>query len=237
MNLSNIEAQNLIQDLEKSINSSHEIVVIPSFLQIPAVSMHAEQIAVGAQDCYFEKNGAFTGEISVEMLKEFSVRYVVTGHSERRHVIGESDELINKKNKAIVEDGISAIFCIGETESQKNNGVTLEILEEQITQGLKDIQKEKLKNIVIAYEPVWAIGTGKSATRKDAEEAMGFIFNVVDQNFGAEIANEMPLLYGGSVKPENISDFSQSDYIDGVLVGGASLIADDFKGIASQFKK
>lgn len=238
MNLTSVEAQSLAQDIEElAEKSGHEILIIPTFIQIPAVSMHVQKVFIGAQDVYFEKNGAFTGEISIEMLKEFGVTYVLTGHSERRHILGESDELINKKNKALVENEIAPIFCVGETEGQKKQGRTLEVLEEQITQGLKNIDIKKINNIVIAYEPVWAIGTGNTATRDDAEKTMGFIRNVIEQNYGSDASREIAMLYGGSVKPENINEFSNSENIDGVLVGGASLSADSFIAIAQNFKK
>ena len=185
-------------------------------------------VAIGAQNFYPQDEGAYTGEISLNMLKEFGVTYVLIGHSERRGIFQESDELIREKlQKALAED-FKPILCIGEPWEIREKGEALEYCLKQLESAFAGLNADEIKKIIIAYEPIWAIGSGKSATCEDAEEMLKGIRQYLNNNFGADIADEMPLLYGGSVKVENIAQFMQEENIDGALIGGASLKADSF---------
>ena len=176
---------------------------------------------------YCEDKGAFTGEISPSMLKETGVEYVIIGHSERRNIFGESDELINKKVKKVMEYGMKPILCVGEKLEEREKGKTFDVVKNQLENCLKDV-KEKIENVIIAYEPVWAIGTGKNATPQQAEEVHIFIREWFSQKYSETIAQNLIILYGGSVKPENIDSLMAQKDINGVLVGGASLDKDSF---------
>lgn len=207
-----------------------DIAVIPPFVYISGVigALSTSEIAVGAQDVYFEKKGAFTGEISPSMLKDTGCTYVLCGHSERRHVIKESDELINKKLSAAILGGLLPILCIGELLEQRKAEQTEKVLTEQLEKGLAGISEEKLGAVTIAYEPVWAIGTGLTATPEQAQEAHGFIRGLIRKMYNKELAEQIRIQYGGSVKPDNAAELMSLDDVDGLLVGGASLKADDF---------
>ena len=232
MNKTIAESLSLVKELKKIAADvkDREIVVCPAFTALGAVAaeLKSSNIKVGAQNMHFEKNGAFTGEVSALMLRDISVEYVILGHSERRHIFGEKDEVINQKVKAALLNGLKPIFCVGETLSEREAGKTNDIIGNQILKGLKDASKKDIKNVVIAYEPVWAIGTGKNATPEQAEEAHVFIRKVLSKVFDNKIANEVSILYGGSVKPDNIKGIIAKENIDGVLVGGASLDAKSF---------
>lgn len=229
------ESISLVKELKKLIKDfdDREIVVCPPFTSLAAVGaeIKGSNIDLGAQNMHFEKEGAFTGEISSLMLKEIGVEYVILGHSERRHVFGEDDVLINKKIKSALENNLKPIFCIGEKLEEREENKTEQVVGEQINKGLKAIAKKDMKNSVIAYEPVWAIGTGKNATPEQAEEVHLFIRNLLKSMFDHNVADETTILYGGSVKPDNIKDLIAQDNIDGVLVGGASLNAKGFAEI------
>jgi triosephosphate isomerase len=194
-------------------------------------ALNRSGIAIGAQDIYYEKDGAFTGEISSSMLKDIGCTYVLCGHSERRHVIGETDELINKKIAAAIMGGLLPIFCVGELIEERKASRTEEVVRRQIEKGMAGLNAEKVSAITIAYEPVWAIGTGLTATPKQAQEIHALIRKLLGQMYDTKLADEIRILYGGSVKPGNAAELMHQEDIDGLLVGGASLNADDFVAI------
>ncbi|SES93866.1 triose-phosphate isomerase [Anaerobranca gottschalkii] len=211
-----------------------EVVICPPFtsLETAANLLKGSNIKLGAQNVHYEKSGAFTGEVAPDMLKDLGVDYCIIGHSERRQYFGETDETVNKKVKAVLEVGIIPIMCVGETLSERENGETESVCKTQVTEGLKGLTAEEIKKVVIAYEPVWAIGTGKSATKEDADETIGYIRKVVEEIAGKEVADAIRIQYGGSVKPENITSYMEMPQIDGALVGGASLQVKSFLEIA-----
>lgn len=206
-----------------------EVVVAPVALSIDSVSsvVNNTYISLAAQNVYSKDTGAFTGELSAKMIKEFACQYSIVGHSERRTIFHETDQEISQKNKALISAGLLPIFCIGETLQEREAGKVKEVLKRQITMGLESVALDG-KNLVIAYEPVWAIGTGKVASENDAQEAHNFIRSVVQELYGKEISQETPILYGGSVKAENIEGLINQEDIDGGLVGGASLEVSTF---------
>ena len=213
-----------------------EIVVAPVYTSIPTVVNELQKegwdwIKVSGQNCHWEEKGAFTGEISVQMLKDAGCKYIIIGHSERRQYFSETDEMINKKAKAILAQGLTPIICCGETLEQREQGVTDKHIASQIEKALDGLSETQIANSVIAYEPIWAIGTGKTCDAKEANRVIAMIRNVVKSVSSASAGDSIRILYGGSVKPETIEEqMSQSD-IDGALVGGASLKADSFAGI------
>lgn len=188
-------------------------------------------VALGAQDCHYEKEGAFTGSISPSMLVDAGCTYVIVGHSERRHGLGETDELLNKKCKAALAVGLHVIFCVGELLSERDAGKTDDVLERQIRSGLTGLIPEQVQNLVIAYEPVWAIGTGRTASPEQAQEAHAFIRKTFGSLYGPKAASALIIQYGGSVKPDNAATLMGMPDVDGALVGGASLKADSFLAI------
>lgn len=212
-----------------------EIVIAPPFtsLAVAAEFLKGTGIKLSGQDVYWEEKGAFTGEISPPMLRDVECTYVLVGHSERRRYFGETDETTNRKIKAARAGGLTVIFCIGETLEERESGRTFEVLKRQIAGGLAGVDPS---GIVVAYEPVWAIGTGKTATPEQAQEAHRFIRDEFRNLFGDSSADQVRILYGGSVKPENISELMSKDDIDGGLIGGAGLEADSFSDIV-KFKK
>ena len=193
--------------------------------------LKGSRVGLGAQDCGFEKEGAFTGQVSPQMLVEAGCRYVIVGHSERRHGLNETDELLNKKAKAALGEGLEVIFCIGELLVEREANRTESVLERQLKAGLAGLSSAQMGKIVIAYEPVWAIGTGKVATEQQAQGAHAFIRKTVGTLFGQAIADGLIIQYGGSVKPENAAGLMAQPDVDGALVGGASLKADSFLAI------
>jgi triosephosphate isomerase len=209
------------------------VAVCPPFVYLQAVAkaLSASSIAVGAQDMYYESKGAFTGEISASMLKDIGCTYCLCGHSERRHVIGETDELVNKKVGATIGGGLLPILCVGELRAEREASQTNEVVTRQMKNGLAGLSAEKVSAVTIAYEPVWAIGTGLTATPQQAQEVHDFIRKLLGQMYDGQLAEEIRILYGGSVKPDNAADLMGQRDIDGVLVGGASLKADDFLAI------
>ena len=210
-----------------------DIVICPPFTALIKVqdAIVDSSLMLGAQDIYWEKEGAFTGEISPSMLKDIGCRYVIIGHSERRHIFGEINEAVNKKVKVVLKHGMVPIMCIGEKLEERDNGSTLEVLEAQLTGGLKDISKDEVKRIVIAYEPVWAIGTGRTATPKQAQESHKFIRKFIERTYTKQTSSKIRIQYGGSVKPDNIGQLMVQEDIDGALVGGASLDVNSFTQI------
>jgi len=229
------ESQNLVSGIISGLGNDDkcEVIVCPSFTSLSEVHslIKNTQIKLGAQNVYFETDGAFTGEISVSMLKSVGCDYVIIGHSERRTIFGETDELINKKIKKALSGGLKVIFCLGESLAQREEGITNSVVENQLQKGLDGITPEELANIIIAYEPIWAIGTGKTATKEQAQEVHAFIRNYISTKFSKESGEKIIIQYGGSVKPDNATSLLSQPDIDGALVGGACLKADSFLGI------
>jgi triosephosphate isomerase len=205
-------------------------VVAPAFTALASVAeaLAGSPLALAAQNCYPQASGAFTGEVSPVLLRDVGCRYVIVGHSERRSLFGESDDFIRQKVKAVLDEGLLAILCIGETLEERNENRTFEILEGQIDAGLKGINKAAAEGLTIAYEPVWAIGTGQTASDDQAEEAHRFIRDLLARRYDQDLADRIRILYGGSVKPDNVDGLMAMPNIDGALVGGASLKAADF---------
>lgn len=195
------------------------------------------RIAVGAENVYFEKSGAYTGEISADMLADLGVRYVIVGHSERRALFGETDEIVNKKVLAALEAGLNPIICVGESLAQREMGVTMELIALQVKSALAGVSAEQMRRCVIAYEPIWAIGTGKTATADQAEEVCAAIRKVVGELYGADAAKALTVQYGGSMNPKNAEELLSKPDVDGGLIGGASLKADQFAVIVEAATK
>ncbi|MEA2061179.1 MAG: triose-phosphate isomerase [Thermodesulfobacteriota bacterium] len=207
-----------------------EIMIAPTFLSLPLVSQKTENtnVKTGTQNLFYEKEGAYTGEVSAEMVRAAGAEYVIIGHSERRQYFGETDSSICLKIKSALNAGLRPVLCIGETEKEKDEKKTFSVLDKQIENGLKGFRSEELENLVLAYEPVWAIGTGKTATPEQVNEVHHYIRTLIEKLFDTRLAQGMRILYGGSVKPENVSDLMALEDVDGALVGGASLDADKF---------
>jgi triosephosphate isomerase (TIM) len=218
--------------------SNVDVMIAPPFTALAPVheAIKESSVMLGAQNIFWEKEGAYTGEISPGMLVSSGCRYVIIGHSERRQYFGETDETVNKKTRAAVNNNLVPVICIGETEKERETGNTFNILDKQIKMGLEGFSPDDLELIILAYEPVWAIGTGKTATSAQAQEVHRFLRNLIESLFGKKIAESVRILYGGSVKPENIGELMSMPDIDGALVGGASLDAQKFASIIN-FKK
>lgn len=228
------EAVNYVKELAPMIQESLvKIYIAVPFTAIKPVAeqTQGDKIIIGAQNMNDATEGAFTGEIAVRMLKDAGAQFVIIGHSERRHIFNEDNAFINRKVKRALADGLQPILCIGETLEEREAGKTEEVLETQLTQSLADINKEQIRNMIIAYEPVWAIGTGKTATPEQAQEMHRFCRRVIEKMYNKTIANKTVILYGGSVKPENAKALMDKPDIDGVLVGGASLKIGSFSQI------
>jgi triosephosphate isomerase len=213
--------------------SDVDIMIAPVFTAIDPVSrvVKGSRVGLGAQNLYWEKEGAYTGEISADMLVSAGCQYVIIGHSERRQYFGETDETVNQKISAAIAANLIPVFCIGETEAERESGNTFSVLDKQVKDGLKEKVVEDLGSLVIAYEPVWAIGTGKTATSDQAQETHKYIRSLVDSVIGTALADSVRILYGGSVKPANVAELMAMPDIDGALVGGASLDAESFSRI------
>jgi triosephosphate isomerase (TIM) len=227
------EARDLAAGLRKEIGSNPggpEVLVCPPFLSLSAVRevLDGSPIKVGAQDVHWEAKGAFTGEVSTTMLQDAGCTAVLLGHSERRHVMGETNEMVNRKLKACLAAGLTPIVCVGELLEERNMGVTREVVERQVGKGYEGLTPEETAKTVLAYEPVWAIGTGKTATPRQAEEVHHYLRKLVTQKAGEAVGKSIRILYGGSVSPENVKDLMAEEDIDGALVGGASLKVDSF---------
>ena len=237
MNTSLDEAMDLAAGLAKELGAidTVDLAVCPPFTHLLGVkaALKGSTIDLGAQNMFYEDNGPFTGEISSQMLKEAGCRYVILGHSERRHVIGETDEIINRKVVKALADGLEVMFCVGELLEQRQADQTIEVVRRQVTIGLEGVTKEMLACVTIAYEPVWAIGTGMTATPDQAQEVHAMIRGLVAQTYDAPAAETLRIQYGGSVKPSNARALLGQPDIDGALVGGASLKVDAFAGIVS----
>ena len=235
MNLNKAQATALASGLAAKAPQFNgvEVAVIPAFVHLDAVAsaLKGSPIGLGAQDAYFENNGAFTGEISTAMLLDLGVKYVLVGHSERRHVLGESDALCNKKLHTIINTGLTCILCIGEKLEERKANQTFAVCQTQLAAGLKGLDKSKVPQLVIAYEPVWAIGTGLNATKEQAQEVHAFVRGQLAAIFDPASAAAIRIQYGGSVKASNAAELMSQPDVDGALVGGAALKADEFAGI------
>ncbi len=229
------EAVELVKELKLLVDgiTQVDIIVCPPFTSLYSVSevIKGSNIQLGGQNCYLKESGAFTGEISPQMLLDVGCQWTIIGHSERRQYFNETDSLLNQKLKYVVETGLKIMFCVGETLDERENNQTESVLRRQVLEGLRDLTQEQVKQIVIAYEPVWAIGTGRNATKEQAQEAHAFIRSLIEREFGKEVAVNIPIQYGGSVKPENAKELISQPDVNGFLVGGASLKADSFAQI------
>ncbi len=236
MNTTLQSAQSLAAEVVKGLNGSIpgvEVGVCPPAVYLTSVAekLRGSGVVLGGQNASFEKPGAFTGEIAIEMLLDVGCQWVILGHSERRQFFGDTDEIINKKVLAALERGLKVIFCIGEQLADRQGGRTESVLETQLSAGLKNLTPAQTDNVVVAYEPVWAIGTGVTASPEQAEETHAFIRKWLGQRFGQPIAESIRIQYGGSVKGDNAKELLAKPNIDGALVGGASLKADQFLAI------
>ncbi len=228
------ESKKMLKELIPLIHkNTNEVIICPNYTSLAEIFelLKDSDIKLGAQNMHFEDKGAYTGEVSPVFLKEIGVDYVILGHSERRKIFGESDELINKKVKAALKHGLNPILCVGETLEEREQNITFKIIKEQLESCLANLEKANLDKLVVAYEPVWAIGTGKTATKEDANEVIGYIRKWLSECISPKIARSTRILYGGSVKPNNIKELMEMNEIDGALVGGASLKAEDFSKI------
>lgn len=224
----------LVKEIKEKLKSS-DCENVDAAVCVPATSLmevkkilEGTSIKLGAQNMHWEESGAFTGEISPLMLNEIGVDYCIIGHSERRQYFGETDETVNKKIKSAIAHNIQPIFCVGETLEQRERDQEEVIVKRQILNGLEDISEIDMEKIIIAYEPIWAIGTGKTATTEEANGMCSFIRKTIEEKYNSDISEKIIIQYGGSVKPENVSEIMSQKDIDGALVGGASLKADDF---------
>ncbi len=235
MNMTPSEAKKLIAELIPAVEGKNgcEIVLCVPFVDIPAAveAVQGTSLKIGAQNVHFEKSGAFTGEISAAMLKECGVEYVVIGHSERRQYFGETDETVNLRMKAALAAGLKPIVCVGELLSQRDRGITNETVSAQTKIAFLDVSAEDAVKVTVAYEPVWAIGTGRTATAEQAEEVCAVIRSVLAEKYGNDVAEAVTVQYGGSMKPSNAAELLAKYDVDGGLIGGASLKAADFAAI------
>ena len=228
------EAVSLADALAKALaGAKRKIMVAPPFTALSAVGtrLRGTGILLGAQNCGPEEQGAHTGEVSVPMLKDVGVQVVILGHSERRHIYKEWDELINKKLRLVLGQGLEAVLCVGETQEEREQGVTNKVVGQQLESGLQGVSERELGRVTVAYEPVWAIGTGKTATPADANAVHRFIRAKIAEKYSQKAADELVIQYGGSVKPGNATELMAMPDIDGFLVGGASLSPDSFISI------
>ena len=235
MNKTPAEARALIEELKASVSRVKwcEIVLCVPFVDIPAALKATKgfRASIGAQNMHYEKSGAYTGEISAQMLAELGVKYVIIGHSERRQYFAETDVTVNKKIHAALDAGLRPIVCVGESLQQREQGVTLEFIRQQVKIALGGVEPSAVKRIIIAYEPIWAIGTGKTATADQAEEVCGWIRDCIRELYGARIARAVTIQYGGSMNAKNAAELLGKTNVDGGLIGGASLKAPDFAAI------
>ena len=241
MNLDYNEAKSLLQEIgqhKDDFNKDAEIVVCPP---MPYLSVFHELlknndwIKLGAQNSYAENSGAYTGESSPSQLKSMGVEYVIIGHSERRDMFGEDNKILLKKVKAVLKEGLTPIFCCGEQLQVRKSNVFKEFIMKQIEDVLFTLSADEISKIIIAYEPIWAIGTGKTATAEEAQEIHKLVRLRLEKNYGEKVAKTIPLLYGGSMKPENANDLLKQIDIDGGLIGGASLVAESFSKISTSY--
>ena len=239
MNMLPNEAMNFINGIEQCVNESQDeiILCVPyTDLFYSLLTAQNTKVRIGAQNVHWEENGAYTGEISAPMLTCINVEYVIIGHSERRQYFAETDEIVNKKIKTAIKNKLKPIICIGETLEQKEEKITKEIIDKQLTIALQEISKEEVEKLIIAYEPIWAIGTGKTATVKEVTNTIKQIRSKIKDIYEKETSEKITILYGGSVKKENAKELLKSSDIDGALIGGASLNIEEFKAIINYNK-
>lgn len=239
MNKLQSETKALITELKPLVKDTKNTVVICvpfTDLQVALELTKGSNIHVGAQNCHWKESGAFTGEIAPSMLKEMGVEYVVLGHSERRTYFGETDSTVLQRTLAALNAGLKPIVCIGETLEERNSGNMQSVLKRQIVEGFKDVTAEQMANIVVAYEPVWAIGTGVTATNEQANEAIAFCRSVFEEKYGKKVADSLYIQYGGSMNEKNAAELLAMPHIDGGLIGGASLVADKFSAVVNAHK-
>lgn len=236
MNFSVNQGEDFLYSILDSINTPEvDVIICPNYTCLDRFSdiLEEKNVKLGAQNVYFEEKGAFTGEVSAQMLKALNVKYCIVGHSERRNIFGENDEMVNKKAVALLENDIIPIICVGETLEERNNNEMFDIVENQVTKALENIDAEIVKRkTVIAYEPIWAIGTGVTATAQQAEEMCAFIRKTIKKLYNESVSESLRIQYGGSVNPKNANEILSQDNIDGALVGGASL-KNDFVAIVN----
>ena len=227
-----------LNDILKADKPNCDVVICTPFIHLASVAGIIDQsvIGLGAENCAEKASGAYTGEVSAEMVKSTGAGYVILGHSERRAYYGETAEILKEKINLALANGLKVIFCIGEVLEERESGKQNEVVEAQLAGSLFDLTAEQFANIILAYEPVWAIGTGKTATAEQAEEMHAFIRGVIAGKFGAEAAENVSILYGGSCKPSNAKEIFSKENVDGGLIGGAALKAADFKGIIDAWK-
>ncbi|MEE0945856.1 MAG: triose-phosphate isomerase [Acutalibacteraceae bacterium] len=240
MNNTPAQTTALINEMKPLVKDADcKVVLCVPFVDIPAAVEAAKgsNIEIGAENVHFKASGAYTGEISAEMLKECGVKYVVVGHSERRQYFGETDQTVNLRTLAAVNAGLTAIVCVGETLEQRELGYTETLLKFQTKMALTNVSKEQLKNIIIAYEPVWAIGTGVTATAQQADEGNGYVREAVAEVYGKDVAETVTIQYGGSMNAKNADELVSKVNVDGGLIGGASLKAEDFSVIVKAASK
>ena len=239
MNMAPIEAKALVDELIPLVKGAYpEVVICPPFVDLVATveATRGTNILVGAQNVHWAEKGAFTGEISAAMLKEVGVEYAIVGHSERRQYFGETDETVNKRAKAAIAAGIIPIICVGESLEQREAGETEAIVSGQVQAGLDGIASQAAAGLVIAYEPIWAIGTGQTATDEQANETVAFIRSTLAKMYSQTVTNEVRIQYGGSMNPKNVKGLMSQSEIDGGLIGGASLKAEDFAAVVNYDK-
>lgn len=239
MNNDRNATKTLIQEIKPLVQYANcDVVICVPYtnLETAMALTQGTNIKIGAENCHWETSGAFTGEISADMLKELGVEYVIIGHSERRQYFGETDETVNSRVKAALSAGLKPILCVGEILEQREQGITEEIVGMQTKVAFQDISKQQLENIIIAYEPVWAIGTGKTATSEQADEVCKTIRDVVAKLYDKSAADAMTIQYGGSMKPNNAVELLAKENVDGGLIGGAALNASDFAAIVNAAK-
>lgn len=234
MNKTIAEAVAFIEAVDPVCHDGATFGVGTSFIALNDSIKAAKNLIIAAENCHFEDNGAYTGEVSVPMLEEIGLKYCIIGHSERRQMFGDTDETVNKKAKRLIDANITPILCIGESEAQYDAGETEKVIRSQLSGSLADLCPKCVSNMVIAYEPIWAIGTGKSATKEDAQNCCAIVRDQVKVMYGDDAANSVRVQYGGSVKPGNIVEYMACPDIDGALIGGASLKAEDFSEIINK---
>ncbi len=231
MNKNNDETKKFIQEFEKLMGETEvEVVICPTFTSLASAAqmLSNSSVKLGAQNMSWEDEGAFTGEVSAEMLLDLGVDFVILGHSERRQIFNEKDEIINKKVVKALEKGLRPILCVGETLEEREDKKAFEIVKDQLIKGFDNVSKNEASKVIVAYEPVWAIGTGKTASPEDANEMASFVRSILKELFTEAISEEIIIQYGGSVKPANVEEIMNQADIDGALVGGASLKPKDF---------
>lgn len=236
MNKNAQQTEELLQEMVSCIPCSdcQVLICVPAInISVATQATQNSIISIGAQNCHWQESGAYTGEISADMLQSFGVKYAIIGHSERRQYFGETDETVNLRAKACLVKDITPIICVGENLAQRENGITKTVIEQQIKNGLANFTAKEIQNTIIAYEPIWAIGTGKTATAQQAEEVCGYIRLLLAQLFTQEIAQGITIQYGGSMNAQNAKELLSMENIDGGLIGGASLKPQDFKAIVA----